>query len=284
MTKKAGQIVLLGGRGMLGTDLDRALQQAGFGVEVFDLPDFDITDAGQLRAAVGRSDVIINCAAYTNVDGAEADAESAYDVNAAAVGRLGDLAKANDSYVVHISTDFVFDGRKSGPYVEQDAPNPLGAYGRTKYQGEQLLAAGGCRHCIIRVQWTYGAAGANFVSKMIELSKTRNQLKVIDDQIGSPTATTEVVGVICELLSRDNPPEGLYHFAAAGQVSRYDQARFIFDKLGVDIDIKPCKTSDYASAAARPLNSRFNCEKIQRLLSAPIRDWQGPLEEFLECL
>ncbi len=282
MTQKAGQVVLLGGRGMLGTDVERTLQQAGFGVEVFDLPDFDITDAGQLRAAVGRSDVIINCAAYTNVDGAESDAESAYDVNAAAVGRLGDLAKANDSYVVHISTDFVFDGRKSGPYGEHDAPNPLGVYGRTKYQGEQLLAAGRCRHCIIRVQWTYGAAGSNFVTKMIELSKTRKQLKVIDDQIGSPTATTEVAGVICELLSRDKPPEGLYHFAASGYVSRYDQARFIFEKLGVDIDIKPCKTSDYASAAQRPLNSRFNCEKIQRLLSEPIRDWQGPLEEFLE--
>ena len=284
MTKKAGQIVLLGGRGMLGTDLERTLQQAGFGVEVFDLPDFDITDAGQLRTAVGRSDVIINCAAYTNVDGAESQAESAYDVNAAAVGRLGESAKGNDSYVVHISTDFVFDGRRSGPYVEHDAPNPLGVYGRTKYQGEQLLAAGGCRHCIIRVQWTYGAAGNNFVTKMIELSKTRKQLKVIDDQIGSPTATTEVAGAVCELLNRDKPPEGLYHFAAAGQVSRYDQARFIFEKLGVDIDIKPCKTSDYASAAERPLNSRFNCEKIQRLLSEPIRDWQGPLEEFLERL
>lgn len=284
MTKKAGQVVLLGGKGMLGTDLENALGQAGFGVEVFDLPDFDITAAGQLRAAVGGSDVIINCAAYTNVDGAETEAESAYDVNAAAVGRLGELAKASDSYVVHISTDFVFDGRRSGPYGERDAPNPLGVYGRTKHQGEQLLAAGGCRHCIIRVQWTYGAAGSNFVSKMIELSKTRNQLTVIDDQIGSPTATTEVAGVICELLSRDKPPEGLYHFAAAGQVSRYDQARFIFDKLGVDIDIRPCKTSDYASAAQRPLNSRFNCEKIQRLLSEPIRDWQGPLEEFLERL
>ncbi len=276
--------MLLGGRGMLGTDLERTLRQVGFGVEVFDLPEFDITDAGQLRAAVGRSDVIINCAAYTNVDGAECEAESAYDVNAAAVGRLGELAKANDSYVMHISTDFVFDGRKSGPYVERDAPNPLSVYGRTKYQGEQLLAAGGCRHCIIRVQWTYGAAGNNFVARIIELSKTLNELKVIDDQIGSPTATTEVAGVICELLSRNRPPEGLFHFAAAGQVSRYDQARFIFDKLGVDIDIKPCKTSDYASAAARPLNSRFNCEKIQRLLSEPIRDWRGPLEEFLERL
>ncbi len=284
MTKKAGQVVLLGGKGMLGTDIENVLRQAGFDVEVFDLPDFDITDSKQLAGAVGRSDVIINCAAYTNVDGAESEAESAYEVNAAAVGRLGDLAKASDSYVMHISTDFVFDGRRSGPYVERDAPNPLGVYGRTKYQGEQLLAAGGCRHCIIRVQWTYGAAGSNFVSKMIELSKTRNQLTVIDDQIGSPTATTEAAGAVCELLSRDRPPEGLYHFAAAGQVSRYDQARFIFDKLGVDIDIKPCKTSDYASAATRPLNSRFNCEKIQRLLSEPIRDWQGPLEEFLERL
>jgi len=284
MTKKTRKTALLGGRGMLGTDLQSALYRAGFAVEVLDLPDFDITDAAQLAEVVGRSDIIINCAAYTNVDGAESEPEPAYRVNAEATGRLGRLAASSGSFVLHISTDFVFDGQKPTPYVETDQPNPISVYGRTKYRGEQLLAAAGCRYCIVRVQWTYGTAGRNFVTTMIDLSKTRDQLTVVDDQIGSPTATIQVADAVCQLLSRDEPPRGLYHFAAGGFVSRYEQAKFIFDKLAVDIDLKPCRTSDYTTAAQRPLNSRFNCQKIQGLLSEPIRQWQGPLEEFLERL
>ena len=282
MTDNPEKIVLMGGRGMLGTDFEKAALNAGFDVKVYDLPEFDITDFSQLSEAVGQSNIIVNCAAYTNVDGAESNADLAYKVNAEAVGRLGQLARSNDSYVVHISTDFVFDGQKDTPYIETDPPNPLSVYGSTKYKGEELLAESGCRHCIIRVQWTYGAAGNNFVTKIIELGKTRDELKIIDDQIGSPTATTAISSAICKLLCLKELPQGLFHFAAAGFVNRFDQARFIFENLGIDVKLSPCKASDYVTAAKRPLNSRFNCQKIQKLLTEPITDWQLQLKDFLE--
>ncbi len=148
--------------------------------------------------------------------------------------------------------------------------------------GEKLLAQSGCKFCIIRIQWTYGAVGSNFVKKLINAAKTRDSLKVVDDQIGSPTSTKEVAGAIYELISGD--PEGIFHYAASGFVSRYEMAKFIFDKLKTDIIIDSCKTSDYKTAAQRPLSSRFNCDKIRAVLSSGIRQWQQPLTEFLERL
>jgi len=277
-------MAILGGRGMLGSDLQEAARRAGFTLGIFDLPEFDITDERQIRAAVVGYDLIVNCAAYTNVDGAETHADAAYAVNAAAVETLGRLAAEADKYVLHVSTDFVFDGRKESPYDETDDPNPLGIYGRTKLQGEQLLAQTGSRHCIIRIQWTYGKAGNNFVTKMLQLAHSGKPLKVIEDQVGSPTATSQVASAICRLLAADPLPEGLFHYAAAGYVSRYDQARFIFDTLDLKVDLAPCKTSDYPAPAQRPLNSRFDCGRIQRYLKKPIRPWQEPLKEFLETI
>ncbi|MBE0536533.1 MAG: dTDP-4-dehydrorhamnose reductase [Phycisphaerae bacterium] len=284
MTNGSERMAILGGRGMLGTDLQKAARQHGFTVGVFDLPEFDITNERHLRGAIADYDVIVNCAAYTNVDGAESNAETAYAVNAGAAERLGRLAVESDKYVLHISTDFVFDGRKDGPYDETELPNPLGVYGRTKLQGEQLLSQTGCRHSIVRVQWTYGKAGNNFVSKMIQLARGGKPLKVIDDQVGSPTATIEVAAALCDLLAADRRPEGLFHYAAAGYVNRCEQARFIFDTLKLKVDVSPCRSADYATAAERPLNSRFDCDKIQRYLDKPIRPWQEPLAEFLEQL
>ncbi|GAH38393.1 unnamed protein product, partial [marine sediment metagenome] len=186
------RIAILGGEGMLGTDLARTCIQHGFDVSVFDLPEFDITDSQQLKQAVDTARIVINCAAYTNVDGAESEADLAYKVNAEAVGHLGAIAKELDKWILHISTDFVFDGRLDRPYVETDPPNPISTYGRTKLAGEQLLIKSGCRYCIIRVEWTYGSAGNNFVAKIIQRAKTNKTLKVVDDQVGSPTATIEI--------------------------------------------------------------------------------------------
>jgi len=273
------RIAILGGRGMLGADLARICRQEGFDVKVFDLPEFDITNSQQLKEALDTAKTIVNCAAYTNVDGAESEAELAYQVNAEAVGRLGALVREANAWLLHVSTDFVFDGRLDRPYVETDTPNPINEYGKTKLAGEQLLGQSGCHHCIMRIEWTYGAAGNNFVTKVIKHAKTDRELKVVDDQIGSPTATTEVAKVICELLRIK--PTGVFHFASAGYVSRYEMAKFIFDNLSIDVTLLPCKTSDYVSAAVRPLNSRFDCSKIEALLNEPIEPWQGPLERFL---
>jgi dTDP-4-dehydrorhamnose reductase len=276
------RIAILGGRGMLGSDLAPACRGQGFDPIVCDLPDFDITNADHVRQAVSDTEMIVNCAAYTNVDGAESEADVAYRINAEAVGRLGAMVRDAGKWLLHISTDFVFDGRSEKPYVETDPPDPINTYGKSKLAGERLLAESGCRSCIVRVEWTYGAAGHNFVTKLMQRAKTGHGLKVVDDQIGSPTATTEVSKAICDLLHQQ--PEGLFHFAAAGYVSRYDMATFIVDKLSMDVDVRACKTSDFPSPATRPLNSRFDCSKIQALLSEPIEHWQKPLEDFLRRL
>ena len=276
------RIAILGGKGMLGTDLADTCKRHGLDVQVFDLPEFDITNSQQLKQAVGAADIIVNCAAYTNVDGAESEADLAYQVNAEAVGRLGAIAKDADKWLLHISTDFVFDGRLNRPYVETDPPGPVNKYGKTKLTGEQLLGESGCKHCILRVEWTYGLHGNNFVTKMIQRAKKDKTVKVVDDQIGSPTATTEVAEVICKLLPKK--PEGIFHFASTGYVSRYEMAKFIFDKLSLDVNLLPCKTGDFVSAAERPLNSRFDCSKIKDLLDEQIEPWQVPLEHFLRQL
>ena len=264
---------------MLGSDLALACQKRGFNTTVFDLPDFDITNYGQLEAVVKGTSIIVNCAAYTDVDKAESEADLAYQVNATAVGRLGAFARETEVWVLHISTDFVFDGKSERPYLEADPPNPINAYGKSKLAGEQLLVESGCRHCIMRIEWTYGLGGSNFIAKLIERARACKELKVVDDQIGSPTATTEVAKVICELLPKK--PEGIFHFASAGYVSRYEMAKFIFDKLEMSVDLSSCKSSDFPTAAARPLNSRFDCSKIGVILDKPIEHWQGPLERFL---
>jgi len=275
-------VAILGGKGMLGTDLARECTKQGINFEVFDLPEFDITNEQHLGKAIRDAKAVINCAAYTNVEKAESEANLAYQVNGTAVGRLGVLARQANIWVLHISTDFVFDGESDRPYLETDTPNPINAYGRTKLDGEQLLVESGCNHCIMRLEWTYGLHGNDFVTKLLKKTETDKQLKVVDDQVGSPTATTEAAKVICKLLRKK--PDGLFHFASAGYVSRFEMAKFILDKLNVSVDLSSCKTSDYVSTAVRPLNSRFDCSKIKALLDGPIEPWQGPLERFLRQL
>lgn len=275
-------IAILGGRGMLGTDLTKHLGRYGFEAKIFDLPEFDITNHKLLKQAVESCELIVNCAAYTNVDGAESNTDLAYAVNAKAVGELGNLAGKMNKWVLHISTDFVFDGQSDKPYRETDQTNPISQYGKSKLAGEQLLIESNCPCCIIRVQWTYGLAGKNFVTKLLELAKTRKELKVVSDQIGSPTSTIEAAKAIGQLIEKK--PQGIYHFAADGFVSRFDMAKFVFDKMNIAINLKSCGSDEFQAPAKRPLSSRFNCEKIKGLLEEPIRNWQEPLEEFLRLL
>jgi dTDP-4-dehydrorhamnose reductase len=276
------RIAILGGKGMLGSDLALACQQHRLIATVLDLPEFDITNEKHLSNALKDVDAVINCAAYTDVEKAESESELVYKVNAQAVGKLGFAAKQAGVWVLHISTDFVFDGKSKRPYIETDPPHPINIYGASKLAGEKLLLESRCRHCIMRVEWTYGSTGNNFVTKIIKQAKTNRRLKIVDDQIGSPTATTEVAKVICKLLPKK--PDGLFHFASAGYVSRFEMAKFIFDKLNMSVDLSSCKTADFPTAAVRPLNSRFDCSKIEALLGEPIAPWQVPLERFLERL
>jgi dTDP-4-dehydrorhamnose reductase len=276
------KVVILGGKGMLGTDVAAECKSRGIDFEVLDLPEFDITNEHQLAAAVRGAQTIINCAAYTNVEKAETETELAFRVNTEVVGQLSAFARKSDAWVLHISTDFVFDGAGGKPYVEKDIPHPINAYGRTKLAGERLLVENRCRYCIMRVEWTYGLHGENFVKKFLQKARTQKEMKVVDDQFGSPTATTEAAKAVCDLMQKK--PKGIYHFASQGYASRFDVARFIVETLQMDVQLTACKTSDYPSAAARPLNSRFDCGKIRPLLHGPIKPWQTPLEEFLKKL
>jgi dTDP-4-dehydrorhamnose reductase len=293
MTPPKEKAAILGGKGMLGSDVAAECKNRGIDFVIFDLPDFDITNEHHLLKVAGNFKTIINCAAYTNVDKAESETEQAFRVNAEAVGRLALLAKRFDAWILHISTDFVFDGKSSDPYTEKDIPRPLNAYGRTKLAGERLLDESKCRYCIIRVEWTYGVNGDNFIKKILQKARTlasakpsgeagQKELSVVDDQFGSPTATTEAAKAVCDLV-RKKPP-GIFHFAGQGCTSRFDVARFIVDTLNLDVTLKPCKTAAFPSPAQRPLNSRFDCEKIRPLLSSPVKNWQVPLEEFLKKL
>jgi len=273
------RIVILGGKGMLGTDLTNLCRSKGLQFLSLDLPEFDITKAANLQNALKDAELVINCAAYTDVEKAQSEKDEAFRVNADAVGRLGQMAKKNGLWVLHISTDFVFDGTKKEPYNEQDKPNPINAYGQSKLAGEKLLIESGCQYCIIRLQWTYGLNGRNFVKKLISAAKEKSELKVVDDQVGSPTSTEEAAKAIVRLIQLKTT--GVFHFASGGFTSRFGMAEFIFEKLAMPLTLKACKTKDFPSAAARPLNSTFDCSRIKGLLDEPIEEWQKPLERFI---
>ncbi len=281
MTAGEKRLALLGGRGMLGSDLGPLLERE-WKVSVLDMPHFDLCDGEQLRNVVEQNDVIVNCAAYTNVDKAETEPDKAYEVNAAAVARLGEFAAGAGKYVLHISTDFVFDGRGCAPYTEEDVAAPLNVYGASKLEGERLLSQSGCRCCIVRVQWTYGHAGTNFVLKLLERAALSDELMMVDDQFGAPTWTRDVSDVLAQLLRIRRT--GLYHMAADGYASRLEVAEFILQQSGIGKKIRACSTSDFRSPAQRPLNSRFNCSKIDKELGKPRPHWRDAMDAFLDEL
>ena len=277
---KPETVVVLGARGMLGSDLVPALEQSGRQIRAFDLPECDITRAADLERALEQADLVINAAAWTDVDGAEKNPEAAYAVNAEAPGRLGELAARMGAYVIHISTDFVFDGRLDRPYREDDPPNPLGVYGATKFEGERRLLASGCAGLVLRIQWTYGRFGKHFISKFLERVRSGVPLMMVADQIGSPTWTRDVSAAIAALLPRR--PTGLLHYAAGGYATRFEIAREILElrDLG-DKPLQPCRTADFPAAAARPLNSRFDCTRVDALLPDPRPHWRDSLRKYL---
>jgi dTDP-4-dehydrorhamnose reductase len=267
---------------MLGTDLAACCREAGAEVRVFDLPEFDITREDQVRQALVDCQAVVNCAAYTQVDQAESEPELAQRINGDAVGQLAAVARDYGCYVLHISTDFVFDGHLHRPYTETDMPQPLSVYGATKLSGEEQFMAAGCHGAVVRVQWTYGAHGNHFVTKLMQRAREQGALKVVDDQLGSPTHTADVSRALEALLSKQ--PTGLFHYASREYVSRFDMARDIVKVLGVEVDVTPCKTHEFQSPAQRPLNSRFDCSKIAALLDTPIPTWQESLHAYLEKL
>jgi dTDP-4-dehydrorhamnose reductase len=239
-----------------------------------------------------KPDVIVNAAAYTAVDKAESDRATAYTINAESPTAIAQAAHKIGASLVHYSTDYVFDGSGCTPWIESDTPAPLSIYGASKLAGEQGIAASGARHLIFRTSWVYGARGGNFAKTMLRLAQERESLSVINDQIGAPTGADLLADVTAQTITHwANQPElgGIYHLSAAGETSWYGYAQHLFATVraqGIalklqDSQFKAIPTSDYITAAVRPLNSRLDCTKLKSDIGLYLPDWRVGINRFI---
>jgi dTDP-4-dehydrorhamnose reductase len=282
------KILLAGCAGQLGRELKRSLACLGE-VIACDRRQLDLAQADSLRAAVRAMGptVIVNAAAYTAVDKAEAEPAAADAINALAPGILAEEAKRMGALLIHYSTDYVFDGTKATAYTEDDTPAPLSAYGRSKLAGERAIVAAGARHLIFRTSWVFGLHGANFMKTMLRLGKERDELRVVGDQVGAPTWTRHLADVAALTLARKEIPDGLYHLAAAGETSWHGYAEAIFAEaqrsglMEKSPVVHRIASADYPLPAPRPANSRLDCTKFQRDFGLALPDWRTGLADCL---
>ena len=279
------KILVIGGNGQLAQCLKNVVKNNHeLHVDFQDLPYLDITDKQQLELYFLKNefDYCINCAAYTGVDLAEEQSDLAYAVNAEGPNNLAKVCKKHQVKLLHISTDFVFDGKKQTPYLETDTPNPLGVYGASKWQGERYIQEIMEEYFIIRTSWLYSAYGNNFIKTMLRLSETRDEISVVSDQIGSPTYAGDLAEVLIKIVLSLSTNYGVYHYSNSGVISWYDFAVEIFKQFGKKIDVKPIKTEDYPTAAKRPKFSVLNTIKIENNFDCTIKDWQGSLNKVIQ--
>jgi dTDP-4-dehydrorhamnose reductase len=271
-------ILVVGSKGMLGQELMGLFGSAARGVDVEDI---DITDMGSVQRVLVtlKPRIVINAAAYTDVDGCEGNPELALQVNGEGVAFLAMISKEIGAKLVQVSTDYVFNGTKQTPYQEDDAPAPLSVYGESKLAGE-MNAKFNPDHLIVRTQWLYGHGGKNFVETMLRLAGERSELAVVDDQIGSPTWTGDLALAIKALL--DKGCTGLYHAANSGFVSWNGFACEIFRLSGLDITVNPMSTEQLGRPAPRPLYSTLDCSKLALDAGFVPQPWQEALKRYLE--
>ena len=276
--------LVTGGNGQLAQCLkDVVNHQDELDVDFQDLPDLDITNKQQLESYFLKNefDYCINCAAYTAVDLAEEQSDLAYAVNAEGPNNLAKVCKKYQVKLLHISTDFVFDGKKQTPYLETDTPNPLGVYGASKWQGERYIQEIMEEYFIIRTSWLYSAYGNNFMKTMLRLSETRDEISVVSDQIGSPTYARDLAEALIKIILSSSTNYGIYHYSNSGAISWYDFAVEIFRQFGKKIQVKPIKTKDYPTTAKRPEYSVLYTTKIENNFDCTISDWQGSLNKVI---
>ena len=285
------KILLLGSNGQLGRELERQLSSVG-SVAAFPRSALDITNHRAVTDAVLaiHPNVIVNAAAYTAVDKAETDAERANSVNAEAVANLAQIAQKNGAWLIHYSTDYVFDGSKPTPYIETDAPNPINVYGASKLAGETAIAAADCQHLIFRTSWVIGKDGNNFAKTILRLAAERNSLKVISDQLGVPTSPSLISKITIDAIraiKQDKAwPEGIYHLAPQGVSSWHEIAKTLIVyaeqqrvQLNTQVEnIQAITTAEYPTAAKRPLNSQLDTHKLRAQLSFDLPNWK---DDFL---
>jgi dTDP-4-dehydrorhamnose reductase len=293
------KFLLFGRHGQVGFELRRALAPLGE-VVAFDYPACDLANADSIRGVIAatKPEVIINAAAYTAVDKAESEPELARAINAVAPGIIGAEAKKIGARVIHFSTDYVYDGSKTTPYLESDATSPLGVYGATKRDGDEELAASGAEHFIFRTSWVFGAHGANFVKTVLRLAAERDKLNIVADQFGAPTSAALLADVTAQVLGQlryRNPadtPSGIYHLVAGGETSwhgfaqaiiRGGVARRLSFRLAPE-DVRAIATSEYPLPAKRPMNSRLDTTRVRKTFNLVLPPWQAGLDHVLDLI
>ncbi|MEW6360126.1 MAG: dTDP-4-dehydrorhamnose reductase [Planctomycetota bacterium] len=279
------KILVTGALGMLGTELVGFLktQPAVTGIIQRDIDDLPIEQENVVVPAVQElaPDLIINCAAYTDVDGCERKHALAVAVNAAGPGNLAKAAAACKARLIHISTDFVFDGKKTDPYTEDDEPNPLSVYGRSKLEGERLVAQHCENHAILRTAWLYGQHGKNFVDTIARLGREKDELNVVTDEVGSPTWTRDLVEAIWAVAARTEC-KGIFHASGRGHCSRFEQAKRIVQLTGGKAAVKPTTAAEYGLPAPRPACVILDTSRLTRTTGCAMRPWEEALGEYLK--
>ena len=281
-------IWLIGHKGMLGSEVYKLLVEGAMPHLASDL-EVDITDINRLRSYVEDRSLswIINCSAYTAVDRAEDERELTFRINSDGIKNIALIAAEKKAKLIHISTDYVFDGNKESAYLETDPPNPTGVYGASKYAGEKHVQASLSSYFILRTAWLYGRSGNNFVHTMIRLFREREEVCVVADQWGSPTLAGDLAGAILHLISCNADQYGIYHFTNEGRTHWHAFASAIYKlahERGLverEVKIIPITTDQYPTRARRPANSYLSKEKIRRVFGISIRPWQEALTEFI---
>lgn len=284
--------LVFGANGQIASEL-RASLKLGFDTFFVDSATANFLDPGSVVRTIRDLSpaVIINAAAYTAVDKCESEIEIATKINAEILGVMGEEAKKLSASVIHYSTDYVFDGNKPTAYSESDLPNPLNVYGRTKLLGEKYLTESGCSSVILRVSWVYGEYGQNFMKTMLRLGREKDELRIVNDQIGAPTWSGHIAEATKRIISSGiTGKEGLYHLSPKGEVSWYGFAKNIFEtasKICSEYPLKvksvvPITTEEYRSPARRPLNSRLNAEKIKEVFEIELPEWEEPITQIIQ--
>lgn len=277
-------ILVTGANGQLGTEM-RNISAGSPDRYIFtDVAELDITDEAAVERLISseKVDVIVNCAAYTNVDRAEDDEVTADLLNYKAVAILADAAIRHDATLIHISTDYVFDGQNCIPYREDDPTAPTGAYGRTKLAGEQAVLKSGCRYLIFRTAWLYSPYGKNFVKTMMKLTAEKDTLSVVFDQVGTPTCAADLAALIYRVITdRMLDRQGIYHFSDEGVISWYDFAVAIRDLCGHTCNIHPCHSDEFSSKVHRPHYSVLDKTKVKNTFGITVPYWKDSLKATL---
>ena len=277
------KVLVTGASGQLGNSIKRTWPNfKGLKFVFTDVADLDITSSEEVNTFFESNalDYCINCAAYTLVDKAEEEVDKAYLINATAVKNLAEACQTTGAVLIHISTDFVFDGTKRSPYTEEDTPNPLSVYGKSKLKGEEYIKGICERYFILRTSWLYSEYGNNFVKTMLRLAETRKQISVVNDQIGSPTYAGDLAEFILKVISSESTAYGLYHYSNSGAISWYDFAVEIFNYFGKDLHVTPVPTGGFPTTAIRPAYSVMNHSKINKHLSIVAPIWSESLKNI----